>query len=112
MPDAEYEALLRKKMLHVDAALALVEEQITALKEIEDKERKTEENIDKDNTKWQAELHRRKCNGKYIWQWSQCLRVCTLDGSEKIQDISHKQEWEQIPDKQNFFATCKGFASC
>lgn len=51
MPDAEYEALLRKKMLHVDAALALVEEQITALKEIEDKERETEENIDKDTTK-------------------------------------------------------------
>lgn len=51
MPDAEYEALLRKKMLHVDAALALVEEQITALKEIEDKERETEKVIDKDTTK-------------------------------------------------------------
>lgn len=51
MPDAEYEAVLRKKMLHVDAALALVEEQITALKEIEDRERETRSEIDKGTTK-------------------------------------------------------------
>lgn len=50
MPDAEYEALLRKKMLHVDAALVLVEEQIAALKEIEDKERETGAEIDKGTT--------------------------------------------------------------
>ena len=51
MSDAEYEAVLRKKMLHVDAALALVEEQITALKEMEDSERETGPEIDKGTTK-------------------------------------------------------------
>lgn len=51
MPDAEYEALLRKKMLHVDAALALVEEQIIALKEIDNKERGTGAEIDKGTSK-------------------------------------------------------------
>lgn len=51
MPDAEYEALLRQKMLHVDAALALVEEQITAVKAMEDSERGTGAAIDKGTTK-------------------------------------------------------------
>lgn len=41
MPDAEYEALLRQKMLHVDAALSLVEEQITAAMAMEDSEKET-----------------------------------------------------------------------
>lgn len=51
MPDAEYEALLRKKMLHVDASLTLVEERISALKEMEDSERETGAEIDKGATK-------------------------------------------------------------
>lgn len=51
MPDAEYEALLRQKMLHVDAVLARVEEQITAVKAMEDSERETEAEIDKGTIK-------------------------------------------------------------
>lgn len=51
MPDAEYEALLRQKMLHVDAALALVEEQITAAKAMEDSEKETGAEKDKGTTK-------------------------------------------------------------
>lgn len=51
MPDAEYEALLRQKLLHVDAALALVEEQITAVKAMEDSEREPGAEIDKETTK-------------------------------------------------------------
>lgn len=51
MPDAEYEALLRQKMLNVDAALALVEEQITAVKAMEDSERETGAEIDQGTAK-------------------------------------------------------------
>lgn len=51
MPDAEYEALLRQKMLHVDAAIALVEEQITVLKEIEDSKRETGAETDEGTAK-------------------------------------------------------------
>lgn len=51
MPDAEYEALLRQKMLHVDAALALVEGQLSAAKTVEDSEKETGAEKDEGTTK-------------------------------------------------------------